>query len=108
MRAVLSLGFALLCGCSSPRQQVPNAPAPVAEQRPTVFVRGDVKHPAIPWTEDLTVARAIVAAEYHALFDPLRIAVIRQGRTYEIKPRDLLRGREDFPLEPGDLVVIER
>jgi hypothetical protein len=107
MRAVLSLGFVLLCACSSPRQQ-PQAAMPMAEQKPTVFVRGNVRNPAIPWTEDLTVARAIVAAEYNALFDPLRILVVRQGQTYEIKPRDLLRGREDFPLDPGDLIVIER
>ena len=106
MRPAFALALILVCGCTSPRQQ-PQIVPPVAGQRPTVFVRGDVRYPAIPWTEDLSVARAILAAEYNALFDPQRIFVVRQGQSYEINPRDLLRG-DDFALEPGDLIVIER
>ena len=73
-----------------------------------MWIRGDVKNPAVPWNEELTLARAIVAAEYKGFWDPHVITIIRQGQSYKINPRDLLKGRDDPPLEPGDTIVIER
>jgi hypothetical protein len=106
MRLALALALICLCGaCSSPRVQPVALPQ---EQKPMVWIRGDVKNPAIPWTEELTLARAIIAAEYKGLRDPHRIYITRQGETYHVNPRNLLRGREDPSLEPGDLIVIER
>src|SRR3989442_4601353 len=71
---------------------------------PAVLVRGEVKTPIIPWTEDLTLARAIVAAEYRGLWDPHAIFIIRNGRPFKINPKHLLWGTEDPLLEPGDIV----
>ena len=77
-------------------------------QAPSVLVRGEVKKPLVPWTEDLTLARAIVAAEYTGTFDPREILLIRKGETLKFNPRRLLRGADDLPLEPGDIVELRR
>jgi hypothetical protein len=105
MRLIVLLLTALCAGCSGPRVQVIQPPP---TQQPLVWIRGDVKNPAVPWNDQLTLARAIVAAEYKGLWDPHVIMIIRQGQTYRVKPRDLLSGRDDPALEPGDTVVIER
>lgn len=73
-----------------------------------VWIRGDVKSPVVLWNEELTLARAIVAAQYKGLWDPRAITIIRQGQTHKVNPRDLLKGRYDPPLEPGDTIIIER
>lgn len=87
----------------------PEAMAPAGVAKPqTVLVRGDVKNPVIPWTEDLTVARAIVAADYKGLFDPRVILLVRQGLASRIDPKQLLRGRGDLPVEPGDVIELQR
>jgi hypothetical protein len=100
---------------SKSRVQVPptyvtgeQAMAQSLAQRSAVLVRGDVKTPLILWTNGLTLARAILAAEYRALSDPHTILIIRAGQTYKINPKHLLSGREDPPLEPGDIVAIQR
>ena len=77
-------------------------------QAPSVLVRGEVKKPMVPWTENLTLARAIVAAEYTGFFDPREILLIRKGETLKVNPRRLLRGADDLPLEPGDIVELRR
>ena len=79
-----------------------------APQQPTVWVRGDVKNQIIPWTEDLTLSRAIVAADYQSVFDPRAIVVVRQGQVYRINPRDLLKGTDDPSLQPGDIIELQR
>ena len=75
---------------------------------PSVFVRGEVKNRIIPWNEDLTLAQAIVAAEYRGPWDPHSILIIRKGQTFKINPKHLLWGTEDPPLEAGDVVEIQR
>ena len=77
-------------------------------QAPTVTFRGDVKNPVVPWTEDLSLAAALVAAEYRGLWDPHSISITRNGKTYRINPRRLLSGAENPPLEPGDIVEVRR
>jgi hypothetical protein len=81
------------------------------EQRalePAVWVHGQVRHPRVPWHENLTLAQALVAADYIGALNPTRINVIRQGQTYRVDPKRLLRGAEDPLLEPGDVVEIAR
>jgi len=78
------------------------------EQEPAVWFRGMVRHPRVPWRENLTLAQALAAAEYSGALDPTRINVIRQGQTYRVDPKRLLRGAEDPVLEPGDIVEIAR
>ena len=77
-------------------------------QEPAVWVRGLVRNPRVPWTENLTLAQAIVAAQYTGTFDPTRIQITRQGQVYRINPKRLVRGLEDPPLEPGDLIELSR
>jgi hypothetical protein len=78
------------------------------QNAPSVYFRGDVKKPSVPWTEDLTLAQALVAAEYTGLWDPHTILIIRKGETFKIDPKRVLRGVEDPLLEPGDIVEIQR
>ena len=77
-------------------------------QQPAVWFRGLIRHSRVPWTENMTLAQALVAADYTGTLDPTSIKIIRQGQTYRIDPKRLLRGLEDPPLEPGDLVEISR
>src|SRR5882757_8812866 len=45
----------------------------------TIWMIGNVKNALIPWTEDLTLAKAIVAAEYQGTADPGQIVVRHDG-----------------------------
>jgi hypothetical protein len=72
---------------------------------PIVTVTGPVRNRIIPWTEDLTLAKAIVAAEYTGYLNPRLIRVIRDGQATEIKPSALLN-REDMPLQAGDTIQV--
>ncbi len=74
-------------------------------QGPVVTVQGRVHNPTIPWSEGLTVAKAIVAADYYGVTDPREIIVVRQGFARRVDPSKLLLG-EDLPLQPGDLMEI--
>ncbi len=74
-------------------------------QNPSVTVHGAVRNPLIPWTEDLTVAKAIVAAVYFGARDPKEIIVVRQGQAFQVDPKQLLNG-VDPPLQSGDVMEI--
>jgi hypothetical protein len=89
---------------------MPGGPQVNAQQlsAPSVLVQGDVKNHVILWTEDLTVATAIAAAEYQSSFNPRLIILVRQGQSYQIPVRDLLSGRQNPLLEPGDLIDVKR
>jgi hypothetical protein len=102
---VLLVGLAF-AGCIT--KQTIQLPAPSASQNPMVWVRGDVKNRAVPWNEEMTLSRAIVAAQYTGFSDPHAISILRAGQTYKVSARDLLKQRDDPPLQPGDVVVIER
>ena len=67
-----------------------------------------VRNPRVPWTEGLTLARALLAAEYTGTLDPTRIRITRQGQSYTVDVKHLLRGQDDPLLEPGDLVEVFR
>jgi hypothetical protein len=108
MRCLLAGLLVVLCVSCASETVKPQPVQPPGTPAAVVWIRGDVKHEVVPWTEDLTLARAIVAAEYKGLGDPHAIFVVRHGQTYKISPRELLRGRDDPPLEAGDMIVIER
>ena len=74
-------------------------------QTPSVTVHGAVRNPLIPWTEELTVAKAIVAAVYFGAKDPQEIIVVRQGQAFPVDPKQLLSG-VDPALQPGDVMEI--
>jgi hypothetical protein len=78
-----------------------------AAQRTSVVVIGPVQNPNVPWTDGLTLAQAIVAANYNGLGNPKEIILMRQGETTRIDPKDLLGGH-DVPLQPGDTITIRQ
>lgn len=72
----------------------------------SVWVLGNVKTPLIPWTDDLTLRKALLAAEYQGKGDPGQITIRRKGQSpINIDPKSLLQG-EDVPLQAGDQVEI--
>jgi len=74
-------------------------------REPIITFSGQVQRQTIPWTPDLTLANAIIAAGYSANTDPERIVIHRQTQQIHIDPNDLLAGK-DFILQPGDLIIL--
>ncbi len=74
-----------------------------AARRNVIRILGNVRNPEVPWTEGLTLAQVLVAADYLSSRDPSEIVVTRQGQQYRVDPKDLLQGK-DWPVEPGDTV----
>jgi hypothetical protein len=74
-------------------------------QQPVVTFIGPVRIPTVLWSQDLTLAKAIVAAGYDAKADPRQIMIVRNGQAIPVDPKKLLEG-EDIPLVAGDLVQI--
>jgi hypothetical protein len=70
-----------------------------------VTVTGPVRNSIIPWTEELTLAKAYAAADYTGYIRPRFIRITSEGQTAEIKFSLLLNGG-DMPLEPGDLIQV--
>jgi hypothetical protein len=73
--------------------------------QPVVTFIGPVRNPTVQWSQDLTLAKAIVAAGYDAKADPRQIMIVRNGQAIPVDPKKLLEG-EDIPLVAGDLVQI--
>ena len=80
----------------------------VVQPAQSVKIVGEVRHPVVEWTEGLTLARAIVTAEYVGLNSPFSITITRGGEVISVNPQYLLQGRTDPELEPGDVVEILR
>jgi hypothetical protein len=77
-----------------------------AERPPEVVVRGPVRNPVVPWTEDLTLAKALLDADYTGFMNPHFIRVIRDGQmVQELRGIDLIHG-QDFPLAAGDIIDV--
>jgi len=74
-------------------------------QRTSIRFIGPVRNVDVPWSEGLTLARAISAAGYTDIRDPRTIIVNRKNERIPFDPADLLRGK-DLELEPGDTIEI--
>jgi hypothetical protein len=74
-------------------------------QGPSVTVNGDVRNRVVPWTDGMTLAKAIMAADYYGATDPRQIFVLRNGVARRIDVQKLISGT-DFPLQPGDIVQL--
>lgn len=74
-------------------------------QGPCVTVNGAVRNRVVPWTEGLTLAKALVAADYYGAADPGQILIVHNGIATRIEPARLLSG-VDIPLQPGDIVQL--
>lgn len=82
------------------------AEAAMQSQEPSVWVVGNVKTPLIPWTQQLTLAKALLAAQYQGVGDPSQINIRRGAQPpINVNPQRLLQG-EDIPLQAGDRVEI--
>jgi hypothetical protein len=74
----------------------------------TVWVVGNVRTPVIPWTDDLTLVKALIQAEYLGQGDPSQISIVRAGQqSIYVSARQLFDGF-DMALEPGDRVEVRR
>jgi len=76
-------------------------------QTPAVTIMGQVKTSVVAWTKDLTLAQALVTAEYTGRSDPGEIIVVRRGVATRVDPKKLLSG-EDIPLQAGDVIQIKQ
>lgn len=100
----------VVAGCQCPRLSRPVAAAPSATVKDDVpapvMVKGNVINSMVPWTDDLTVSRAILVAEYVGARDPVSISVRRDGELFFVSPTRLLQGIVDPWLEPGDILEL--
>jgi hypothetical protein len=72
---------------------------------PIVTVTGPVRNSIIPWTDELTLSAAYMAAEYTGYIRPRIIRVTRDGQTVEMKFSALLNG-QDLTLQAGDTIQV--
>jgi hypothetical protein len=86
-------------------QQEATRRAQMAVQGPSITVNGPVNTPVLPWTEGLTLAQAIVQAEYTAPGEPAEVFLVRSGRAFRLELQQLFSGH-DVPLEPGDIIQL--
>ena len=71
----------------------------------SVTVLGPVRNQLVPWTDDLTLAKALVIADYSGKGAPREIILVRNGLAQHIDPQQLLAGN-DVPLLAGDLIQL--
>jgi hypothetical protein len=71
-----------------------------------ITVMGPVRQSTIPWTKEMTLIKAIVAAQYVGSSDPTEIVIVRNGQGTLVDVQNVLKG-QDVPLEPGDLVNLK-
>ena len=74
-------------------------------QGPSVTINGEVRNHVVPWTQGLTLAQAIVAAEYSGAKDPGQMILVHKGIATHLDPKQLLSG-VDILLQPGDIVQL--
>jgi hypothetical protein len=74
--------------------------------QPTVTLLGNVRKSFVPWTPDLTLAKALVEGEYTGSSDPTEIYIIRGGIARPVDPAKLIGG-QDIPLQAGDMVQVK-
>lgn len=77
------------------------APVPVS-----VTIIGPVRNRSLLWADGLTLARAILAADYVPEKEPTAIFLTRGGQTQQFTAEQLLGGNEGPLLLPGDMIEI--
>ena len=76
-----------------------------AQQSGNITFVGPVQTPIIPWSEDLTLSKALVQARYTSRKDPSMILIQRKEEKIPVDPQKLLEG-EDVPVQPGDIIAL--
>jgi hypothetical protein len=118
MKRVLTCTLLILlaAGCTTKSKARANAKAAFAvgrrqamveAQQTGIFFRGQVKSALVKWCEGLTLSRALAAAEYVGNRDPAAITITRNGVATVIDPEELLAGRVDPLVQPGDVVDLK-
>jgi hypothetical protein len=74
-------------------------------QGPSITVNGEVRNHVVSWTEGMTLAKALLAADYISAKDPAQIIIVHNGIATRLEPGQLLSG-VDIPLQPGDIVQL--
>ena len=74
-------------------------------QGPCVTINGEVRNRVVPWTEGLTLSKAIIAADYYGKENPGQIIIVHNGIANRFDTQQLLSGT-DIPLQPGDIVQL--
>lgn len=70
-----------------------------------ITIMGAVRNNQVPWTTGLTLANALIAADYIGQSEPKEIIINRGGQQLQIEPKMLLNG-QDVPLESRDVIEI--
>ena len=86
-------------------QHQPGASSVTNELANVSFI-GPVENPTVPWTEGLTLGKAILSAVYKSQIDPTMILITRPNEQIQIDPSRLLSGN-DYPLKPGDIIQFQ-
>jgi hypothetical protein len=87
------------------RMQQPQTQTQTQGREPSVTLNGEVRNRVVPWTAGLTLAKALLAADYYGTTDPDQIMIVHNGMATRVDPKMLLTG-VDIPLQPGDVVRI--
>lgn len=83
-------------------------PPGMVPQEQQITIQGEVRNPVVMWTPGLTLARALVEAEYLGARDPQMIYIFRKEQAIRVDPSHLLGGIKDPVLQPGDIVELRR
>ena len=75
------------------------------DQRTGIRVIGNVRNPEIPWTDEMTLMEALVAAECTDRRNPRQIILIRKHEPIPVNMKTFLNG-EDVLLQPGDTIEL--
>ena len=83
-------------------------PPGVLRQEQQITIQGEVRNPVVPWAPGLTLARALVQAQYLGTRDPQMIYIFRKEQAIRVDPSHLVKGIKDPVLQPGDIVELRR
>jgi hypothetical protein len=88
------------------QQQVLERMQRTQNQAPSVTIIGPVRNGIVPWNQEMTLAKALLAADYIGTSDPASIIIVHNGIATQVDPKQLLNG-QDLPLQAGDVVHLK-
>ena len=76
-------------------------------QGSSITVVGQVQNPVVPWSRNMTLARALVQAVYLGTTQPTGITIRRGGEVIHVDMKRFIEG-EDSMLQEGDVVELQQ
>mgnify|MGYP002630480975 CR=1 FL=1 len=73
---------------------------------PVVTVNGQVVRRRVDWREGLSLAEALLEAEYTGTTTPVSLRITRGGRPISVTMRRFLSGSQNPILEPNDVIEV--